>query len=40
LSAAGVFLGAPIAFWEFSLGCWLTFKGFKPAAVSSLDASS
>jgi Domain of unknown function (DUF4386) len=40
LSAAGVFLGAPIAIWEFSLGCWLTFKGFKPAAVAALDAAS
>jgi hypothetical protein len=20
----------PIAVWEFSLGCWMTFKGFKP----------
>jgi hypothetical protein len=37
LSAAGVFLGAPIAFWEFSLGCWLTFKGFKPAALTATN---
>ena len=25
----------PIALWEFSLGLWLTFKGFKPAPIIS-----
>jgi hypothetical protein len=28
----------PIALFEFSLGIWLTFKGFNPAAVDSLSA--
>ena len=28
----------PIAVWEFSLGVWLTFKGFKPSAVAGLPA--
>lgn len=31
-------LALPIAAWEFSLGSWLTFKGFKPAALTKLDA--
>lgn len=26
----------PIALWEFSLGVWLTFKGFDPQAVAAL----
>lgn len=38
LSRPGAALGLPIAVWEFSLGLWLTFKGFKPAALTSLDA--
>jgi hypothetical protein len=25
----------PIAIFEFSLGVWLTFKGFKPSAMTS-----
>jgi hypothetical protein len=25
----------PIALWEFSLGVWLTVKGFKPSAITS-----
>jgi hypothetical protein len=28
----------PIAAWEFSLGVYLTVKGFKPSAVAALDA--
>ena len=28
----------PIAAWEFSLGVYLTVKGFKPTAVAALDA--
>ena len=28
----------PIAVWEFSLGVWLTFKGFNPTAITSLSA--
>jgi hypothetical protein len=38
LSAPAAFLGAPIFVWELSLGCWLTFKGFKPTARTSLSA--
>ena len=30
----------PIFAWELSLGLWLTFKGFKPAAVAALAADS
>jgi hypothetical protein len=35
LTAIGVL---PIAIFEFSLGVWLTFKGFNPSAVTSLPA--
>lgn len=28
ISTAGLVFGLPIAVWEFSLGVWLTFKGF------------
>ena len=28
----------PIAIFEFSLGIWLTFKGFNPSAITSLSA--
>jgi hypothetical protein len=35
VSAAGFVLGLPIAAWEFSLGLWLTIKGFKPTALVS-----
>ena len=27
-------VAAPVVFWEFSLGCYLTFKGFKPSPVT------
>ena len=30
----------PIALFEFSLGVWLTFKGFDPAAITSLFAKT
>ena len=30
----------PIALFEFSLGVWLTFKGFNPSAITSLVAKS
>ena len=30
----------PIFFWELSLGLWLTFKGFRPAAVAALAADT
>jgi hypothetical protein len=33
-------VAAPIAFWELFLGLYLTFKGFRPAAVAALVARS
>ncbi len=31
----------PVAAWEFSLGAWLTFKGFKPSPITAgIDAAS
>ena len=27
-------VAAPVVFWEFSLGCYLTFKGYKPSPVT------
>jgi hypothetical protein len=30
----------PIAGFEFSLGVWLTVKGFNPSAITSLDAKN
>ena len=38
LSAPAAALTVPVATWEFSLGLWLTVKGFKPEAVKSLGA--
>jgi hypothetical protein len=38
VSSAGAALALPIAVWEFSLGVWLTVKGFKPAGLTSLGA--
>jgi len=40
VSGAGAALGFPVAAWEFSLGVWLTVKGFKPAALTSLGVSA
>ncbi|HEY2043610.1 MAG TPA: DUF4386 domain-containing protein [Jatrophihabitans sp.] len=40
VSTTGAALALPIAAWEFSLGVWLTFKGFKPAALTCLGAPS
>jgi hypothetical protein len=37
LSVASGVATVPIFFWELSLGCWMAFKGFKPAAVAALD---
>jgi hypothetical protein len=39
-SPVGSLAAVPIAIWELSLGLWLTFKGFRPAAVAALAASS
>jgi hypothetical protein len=38
VSGAGFALGLPVAAWEFSLGVWLTVKGFKPEALKALGA--
>jgi hypothetical protein len=40
VSATGAALALPVAAWEFSLGVWLTVKGFKPAGLTSLNAAS
>ena len=37
VSGIGFALGLPIAAWELSLGLWLTFKGFRASAVTTLD---
>lgn len=33
-------VAAPVVFWELSLGLYLTFRGFKPAAAAALMARS
>ncbi len=38
VSAPAAALTVPVAAWEFSLGVWLTIKGFKPEAVKALGA--
>jgi hypothetical protein len=40
VSTAGALCALPIAVFEFSVGVWLTFKGFRPTALASLGASS
>jgi hypothetical protein len=40
VSSTGAALALPIAAWEFSLGTWLTVKGFKSTALTSLNAAS
>jgi hypothetical protein len=40
VSGPGFALGLPIAAWELSLGLWLTFKGFRAAAVTALDVAT
>jgi hypothetical protein len=39
LLASGIAV-IPIFFWELSLGLWLTFKGFRPAAVAALASDT
>ena len=34
-SALSALLALPIALWEFSLGVWLTVKGFKPSPITA-----
>jgi hypothetical protein len=38
LSVLAAVTALPIALWEFSLGIWLTVKGFSPSAIASLEA--
>jgi hypothetical protein len=38
VSTAGGLCALPIAVWEFSLGVYLTIKGFRPTAVAALDS--
>lgn len=40
ISGPGAVLGFPVAAWEFSLGLWLTFKGFKPESLTALGESA
>ncbi|MEJ2889514.1 DUF4386 domain-containing protein [Actinomycetospora aeridis] len=35
VSVAGSLCALPIALWEFSLGVWLTVKGFRPTAAAA-----
>lgn len=35
LSAWSAIATLPVAVWELSLGLWLTFKGFKPSAITA-----
>jgi hypothetical protein len=37
VSGPGFALGLPIAAWEFSLGVWMTVKGFRPAALKEIS---
>ena len=37
VSRPAAVLALPVAGWEFSLGVWLAFKGFKPSALSPLE---
>jgi len=39
-SGAGAAIGLPVTAWEFSLGVWLTAKGFRPAVVAQLRTAS
>lgn len=39
VSTAGFLCGLPVAAWEFSLGVWMTFKGFKRTALPAAAVS-
>src|SRR5690349_1172273 len=39
-SGFGLLFGLPVAVFEFSVGVYLTVKGFRPAAVAALDGPS
>lgn len=36
ISPLSALFALPIAAWEFSVGVWMTVKGFTPAAVAAL----
>jgi len=38
ISAPALLFGLPVGVFELSVGVWLTFKGFRPAALAALDA--
>ena len=38
ISALAAIAALPIALWEFSLGVWLTVRGFNSEALASLEA--
>jgi Domain of unknown function (DUF4386) len=40
VSTPALVCGLPVAVFEFSVGVWLTFKGFRRTALASLDAPS
>jgi len=40
VSGPGAAAALPIAAWEFSLGIWLTVKGFRPTALTSLNPAT
>jgi len=33
-------LALPIAAWELSLGLWMTFKGFRPAEITTTTTTT
>jgi hypothetical protein len=39
-AAIVAFAAAPVAIWEFSLGIYLVFRGFRPAAVAALPPAT
>lgn len=39
VSTISFFFTLPIAAWELAFGVWMTFKGFKPAAVAQLPVA-
>lgn len=37
VSGTSFLLTLPVGAWELTIGLWMTFKGFRPAAVAALD---
>jgi hypothetical protein len=40
MSGVAAIITLPIALWEFSLGIWLTFKGFSPSPIIAAESAS